>query len=113
MKKEENNCHKTELSLEGVLGVPPGHSLIWGLSKEDSKKNGQSITISTPRFGNLTTALYDYFMNCQPKKIVRMIYLNKAIKTNLEKSNLMPLTMCDTKNLKVKITKMLKVMLKC
>ena len=51
-----------------------------------------------------------FFINCQPKIIVRMIYLNKAIKRNFE--NQMPL-MGHTKNLKVKITKMLKVILKC
>ena len=48
-----------------------------------------------------------FFINCQPKIIVRMIYLNKAIKRNLK--NQMPLMLGHTKHLKVKITKMLKV----
>jgi hypothetical protein len=36
-------------------GAPPEFEVS---KREDRKKNGESITISTPRFENLTTALY-------------------------------------------------------
>ena len=37
----------------GQAGTPG----IWGLREEDRKRNGQFITMSPPRFENLTTAL--------------------------------------------------------
>ena len=48
----------TELSLEGVLGGKYFSTLvIWGVRKEDRKRNIQSITISPLRFENLTKSL--------------------------------------------------------
>ena len=60
----------TELLSEGVLGCfsPPG---IWGFRKDDRKRNGQPITISTLRFENLTTALDD--LNSQSSKALDFV----------------------------------------
>ena len=48
-KRKKNKCHKNR----GVVRGGAGGTLVstpgfWGFRKEDSKRNGQSITISTP-----------------------------------------------------------------
>ena len=46
---------------------------IWGFRKDDRKRNGQPITISTLRFENLTTALDD--LNSQSSKALDFVWI--------------------------------------